>query len=122
MMSDQTFTIIIIAIIIDLIISGIAGIYNKSIYTHSMVLKILFIPLGIFGKVASNILSKRYAPEEGKLAVIASISCFAFAILLITFFIVRYIPENVSNILVPISLGSIIIGLPIIIFLYVRNN
>ncbi len=119
-MDEKTTIIVFSIIIINLIISGIVGLIKKSINMHSIVWSIMFFPLGIIGGLLSQAFSLTKKPEEGNLAIVASISCFAMALLLTTFLTAQYIP--MADLVVPLILLCIIIGLPIVIIIYHKNK
>lgn len=114
----DSFIVGIVIIIIDLIVNGIVGIMKKSINMVPIVTRIIFAPLGIFTGFFSAFFSKDKKPEEGKLAIVASISCFAFAFMLIEFLVFFYIQNDIMEIIIPWTYIAIIVGMIAVIIFY----
>lgn len=112
------YIIALVIIIIDLIVNGIIGIMKKSINMYPIVTRIIFAPLGIFQRFVSAFFIRDKKPEEGKLAILASISCFAFALMLIEFVALPYLPAELTDIIIPYTLIAIIAGMIVLIIYY----
>ncbi|MBN2459539.1 hypothetical protein JXB28_04615 [Candidatus Woesearchaeota archaeon] len=103
----------------DLIISGVVGIINRSIFAESLFFRVILFPFGILSWLVAAISDKTSDPEEGKAGIVAGVSAIAAGILVLTFFGFYYlsvhelVSSDILMIAVPTILMFLIVAVPV---------
>lgn len=128
--TQELFILIgVLIIILDLILTGIIGLIKKEIKGKNILLKLVFLPLGLIGMFMKRLYKKQNDEvEKGNTAISSSIGAIAMGLLLSIFFGFYYaskykiISSEILNILVPVFLFILIIGVPVVVIILVSKE
>jgi len=128
--NKEIFIIIgVLILIVDLIVTGIIGLMRKEIYAKRIFVGLFFIPLGLIGKI-QNFFYNRIDNEidRGNAAISSSIAVIALGVFILISFggyylsIYKILNPDIIGVLVPASLLSLMILIPVAITYLVMNQ
>ncbi len=128
--NQELFSIIgIFVIVMDLIVTGIIGLIKREIYAKNIFVQILFLPLGLIGRIIGYFYGKMDNElDTGNAAISSSIATIALGLFISIIFGFYYldtykiIDYDVIKMIVPICLISLIIVIPVTIIFIINKS
>jgi len=128
--TQELFILIgIVIIILDLILTGIIGLVKKEIKGKNILLKLIFLPMGLIGMFLKRLYRKQNDEvEKGNAAISSSIGAIAMGLLFSIFFGFYYadkykiISSELVDVLVPVFLFIIILSVPVVVIILVSKE